>query len=164
MTTDYLTTIFNQQQPKFDGKKLYLDHVEYVGNAELLKKYEEKKKLLGFPEEKLLFHGTPLENLQNILDNGFKVGKSFLIYFSDLIEQSLYYQLKVNYTGNEKEFTVLGCKVLVGECPTMKRNEKVKGKYTYRISYKEDEQSAFEYCVSETDRVLPLCLIKILIQ
>ncbi|CAH6419223.1 Hypothetical protein HVR_LOCUS421 [uncultured virus] len=84
---------FETQQPCFDGKALGISKIE-----SLVLNYELKEK------DKLLYHGTPFESIPDILMNGFTQKETF---FSDLIEQSIYYNLKRQYIGNETEFRLI---------------------------------------------------------
>lgn len=165
-----IKNIFNSEQPVFDGKLLHLDEIEILRNNKLQFVYDEQKKSIG--REQILFHGTCVENLSSIIKNGFDlkylgmpghIGKG--IYFSTLITQSVYYQLKKSYTGNEKKFTIFACKVLTGKHKFMNRSgisENIqKSPYfdSHCTSYKDDFREGYEFCIYDIKQILPFCLL-----
>lgn len=96
--------LFNDEQPQFDGRKLYIDHIDMLNNDLLKQQYDKKLNEIG--NEKLVYHGTLLRYVNSILENGFDpskagshmsghIGKG--LYFSDQMEQSIYYQLKEEF-------------------------------------------------------------------
>lgn len=61
-----IVEIFNHERPRFDGQRLYIDYIELL----------TVKHQLTMGNEKLLFHGTPLHYIDDIIKNGFDVTKA----------------------------------------------------------------------------------------
>lgn len=132
-----------------------------------LDKYRAETQKNKEATEKLLFHGTVSKNIPSIIRDGFKlmtgmhghIGKG--IYFADSIEQSIYYNLD-DYTGNETEFTIIVCKVLLGNCLYSRRYDQsepqcpiLDSNYTFYGK----EKRYKEYCCPHVDRILPAYLL-----
>ncbi len=157
--------LFNNEHPDFDGKRLYIDHIEMLNNH-----YNYK----NIFNEKLLFHGTPLHYIDNIIANGFdvsKAGKSMSghigkgLYFSDLICQSIYYQLKEEYIGDETYFKLLVCKVSLGNSILLERTAKtvdidlINGYDSHITPYDQNGKYGHEYCLFKSNQILPFALL-----
>lgn len=165
---DTIRKIFDEEKPIIDGDNLVIDKIELINNELLEKKYNACTVM----NEKILFHGTPLENIVNITTNGFDesyIGKGMCghigkgLYFSDLMCQSIYYQLKYEYTGEETEFTLIVCKVKLGCCLHMKRTKETINIYklsdSHSTDYDQDGNKGKEYCIFNSEQILPYCLL-----
>jgi len=95
--TEIITNFVIKERPEFDGKSLYIHEIKLLNNQQHNQIYKNKQLLLPITNEKLLFHGAPFRNIDNIIINNFnleKVSKGMDghigqgIYFSDMIEQS----------------------------------------------------------------------------
>jgi len=159
--------LFYNELPKFDGKRLFLQSIEFVDST---------LPYNNIGNEKLLFHGTPLNCINSIIENGFnldnksmsgRIGNEF--YFSDLICQSIYYQLKYEYTGDEKFFRLLVCKVSLGNCINLDRLSKtydinkISGYDSHMTDYEQDGKEGYEYCLFDSNQILPYCIINMTI-
>ena len=181
---------FDLQTPRFYGSKgnkpmLFKDFKTFPTNKELVTRYERRKtdlehSLSHESIEKILFHGTPIKNFDDIKVNGCKTnmdgmhghaGQGF--YLSTLIHQAMYYQLKDVYIGDETELSVIVCKLLLGTCSDVKRathtNCICKSCLdtpcdTHRIPYSEgrgvDKIQGFEYCSKRDDNILPVGILR----
>jgi len=100
--------------------------IDVVHNKALSKKFEDKKEELasqGHGDCLLLFHGTPMKNIEPILKNNFDLsirtnGRSYGdgVYFSECPEVSLGYSQDLK--------TLILCKVLLGNnCKEVKRGD-----------------------------------------
>ena len=160
--------LFNDERPRFDGKPLYIDHIDMLNGDE--EKYQEKLKELG--NEKIVYHGTLLRYINNIVKNGFDVsmagshmpghiGKG--LYFSDLMGQSIYYQLKEEYTGDETYFQLIICKVALGKSILLDRNNRdiklMNGYHSHMTPYSQNNKHGHEYCIFNADQILPYALL-----
>jgi len=104
-------------------------------------------------------HGFNLNNksMSGHIGNGF--------YFSDLICQSIYYQLKYNYTGDEKYFKLLVCKVSLGNCININRStktidiNKLVGYDSHMTEYSQDGKVGNEYCLFNNQQIIPYCFM-----
>ena len=160
-TISDVKAIFDLERPVFEGNLLKLDKIELLQNNKLIK----------LPLARILFHGTLVENLPSIIENGFdlkylsmpgQIGRGF--YFSTLITQAIYYQLKKSYTGDEKKFTLLACKVLTGKHKLMKDRYSINIPKTpdfdsHCVTYKDEFGEGYEFCIYDTKRIIPFCLL-----
>lgn len=160
---DEIVALFKKEQPSFDGRLLALDDVEFLNTS---------LPYNPIGNEKILFHGTEIKNIPNIVKNGFDntwektmsghIGKG--IYFSDLMSQSIYYQLKFKY-DDETLFTLIGAKVSLGKCVKLERTlltidiDKLPGYDSHTTPYQQDCHYGNEYCVFDANQMIPYCLI-----
>jgi len=160
--------LFYDEAPTFDGQRLILENIEFI---DCLLPYNN----LG--NEQLLFHGTPLNNLESIVNNGFNIDNRSMsghigkgTYFSDLICQSIYYQLKNTYTGDEKYFKLLVCKVSLGNCIKLTREtstidiNKINGYDSHMTNYDQDGKKGHEYCIFDSNQILPYYFIHMFVK
>ena len=171
----YVKKVFDTQKPCFGicpPQKLKLVGITPVKlPQEIISRFKKGE------NTQILFHGTPLENHEKILSEGFKMCPGMLghigkgIYFSDLIEQSLYYQLKYNYTGKETYFKVIVCKVVLGNCTERKRDENWENlPFSSDTHWTLHEHERFykilhkEYCVNDMSRILPIAILKMKVE
>ena len=171
---DEMQTIINginKEGPKFDGKPLYVESLEILENKQHSQSYKNKQSLLQTHNEKLLYHGAPLNNIDNIIVNNFDIKRSFTgmgghigrgIYFSDMAEQSIYYCLKDEYIGTETDFIMLVCKVELGRCCELIRNStsmncsKRDNYDSHSTTYSQGNKHGHEYCIFDADQIYPM--------
>ena len=159
-----IVEIFNHEKPRFDGQPLYINDIELLT--------VQHQSTIG--NEKLLFHGTPLHYIDDIIKNGFDMTKAgshmsghigLGMYFSDLICQSIYYQLKEEYTGDEKYFKLLVCKVALGKSILLTRSIKTNninlldGYASHITTYSQDGKHGHEYCIFNSQQIVPYALL-----
>jgi hypothetical protein len=160
--------LFYKELPKFDGKELRLTDVELIN-------YQLPYNNIG--NEQLLFHGAPLNCLDSIVQNGFNLDNKSMaghigngIYFSDLISQCIYYQLKYEYNGDEDYFKLLVCKVALGNCIKLERScktsdiDKINGYDSHMTDYEQDGKKGHEYCIFNSDQILPYCFMHMIVK
>ena len=164
--------LFNHERPNFDGKQLYIDHIDMLNNDLLTHQYNKTLNRIG--NEKIVYHGTLLRYVNDILTQGFDpsmagshmsghIGKG--IYFSDLMCQSIYYQLKEEYTGDEKYFQLIICKVALGNNIILKRTAStvninlLNGYNSHMTKYDQQGKHGYEYCLFNADQILPYALL-----
>lgn len=170
--TDLITETINIEQPMFDGKPLYVHEVKLLNNDQQKRAYREKQNSLNVSDEKLLYHGTPLRNIETIISNNFDMSKPGTgmsghigrgIYFSNMAEQSIYYCLKEKYLGTETDFIILVCKVELGKCCELVRSSetcdcsKIQGYDSHSTPYSQGMKHGNEYCLFDSDQILPIC-------
>lgn len=162
-----IISIFNNECPTFDQKPLSIDKFEFLDNPRLQAIYN------NIGNEKLLFHGTVLRNLDAIISEGFDISLAGMsmpghigkgMYFSDLICQSIYYQLKERYIGNETMFKLLVCKVSLGRSIYLERKgnqdiPKIIGYDSHITNYSQGQNSGHEYCIFDREQILPYCIL-----
>lgn len=87
------------------------------------------------------------------------------MYFSDLICQSIYYQLKEEYTGDEKYFKLLVCKVALGNSIMLTRSIKtnninlIENYDSHITTYSQDGKYGHEYCIFNSQQIAPYALL-----
>lgn len=166
--TQTITELINSEGPKFDTRPLYIHEIKLLDNEEHKIAYKKKQCLLTTTNERLLYHGTPLRSIENIISNNFdtkKISKGGHIgagiYFSDMVEQSIYYCLKEEYLGTEVDFIVLVCKVELGTCCELTRSGDTpncsKLGDSHSAPYSQGDKSGHEYCLFDSDQILPVC-------
>ena len=146
MLKTFLENIVETQQPTFHLHKLVVDNIEILSD-----RIEDDKILL--------FHGTPLENFPKILKDGFDPNN--YIYLSGLIVQSIYYQLKYEYTGNEEKFSLLVCSTRLGRVQNIKGvHDKIESIYdSTKCKYTQGKSTGFEYRIKSGDQVTPVAIL-----
>ena len=164
----------NNEAPAFDGKPLYVERLQLINNETHTQNYKNRQALLQTSNERLLYHGTPLTNIDNIIANNFDIEMSLKgmgghigcgTYFSDMAEQSIYYCLKDEYIGTETEFIILVCKVELGRCCELVRSSKTYdcSKYynydSHSTPYTQGKKKGYEYCIFDSDQILPVCKV-----
>lgn len=160
--------LVNKENPKFDGKSLYIFEAKVLVNEKHNHDYNIKRNMLSIKNEKILYHGTPLKNIDNIISKNFVITEAYRgmdghigrgIYFSDMAEQSIYYCLKEKYIGNETDFIILVCKVELGRCYEMKRTEETNNcsKQDNYDSHSTNYNFGHEYCLFDSDQIVPVC-------
>lgn len=170
-----IPNIVSQEAFDYHGRRLVYDNeCDIVVSEDVLKQYNLKKSEMKDPNEVVLFHGTKIWNLPNIITNGFnpnQAGMTGVIgkgtYFSDLISQSIFYSCDY-YTGNETEFIVLVCRVCLGNSKYIDRYDAASGNCSKQADshwtqyYDKDGYKvvhAKEYCIFDSNQILPWKLL-----
>jgi hypothetical protein len=162
--------LFYKERPYFDGKPLYIDRIEMLNINNL--HYNKTLEQIG--NEIIAFHGTPLKYVDNIINNGFDIdmaGNSMSghigkgLYFSSLICQSIYYQLKEEYLGTETYFQLIVCKLALGKFKMLKRSKDcinidlIDGYNSHSTTYSQDRKNGYEYCIFDSNQILPYAIL-----
>jgi hypothetical protein len=163
----FVTETFKQQQPKFSGDALTVDRIEWCHNDKLKKDFNEHLNDSAC-SIKLLFHGTPIGNINSICANGFEIEHDGMLghigkgsYFGEYVGQSLYYQLKYKYHGIETQFQLLLCAVNTGDCREVKRcysseQTQIRSGDSHKTKACE---GGYEYCIFKSASILPICIL-----
>lgn len=153
------------QDAKLDGRKLHLEKIEWVNEINGLHDTDQNIKFL--------FHGTPPENIPDLIKNGIDpnrqemsglIGKGF--YLSNLIEQSIYYSLKYTYNPENVagiQIPLIVFKVSLGKCIEFSYSDlsrtlninKLQGYDSHCKKY----MHGYEYCVFDSDKIVPVCIL-----
>ncbi len=132
--------------------------VEKIDNPDLLSNYEEYKKTIPEPNEKLLFHGTTEENARKILVSGFdpSLNKAFAygkgVYFS---KRSIYSRDFSMPSNDELAFMLL-CSVVTGKVTKGYRGEKIPKNYN---SFTNSIKNPHMYIVDRSEATMPRYLV-----
>ena len=169
---DIVNNLINNEKPEFDGKPLFVYEVKVLDNLEHMSAYKNTQLSFPISNEKLLYHGAPLENIESIILDNFNITEALKgmgghigqgIYFSDMAEQSIYYCLKNEYTGDETDFIILVCKVELGRCCNRIRSDfdtncaKFDNYDSHSTPYHQGNKFGHEYCVFDSNQILPVC-------
>ena len=157
-----------------------VESITYIENDESTKRYEEQRELfkksgkvndMGKVDEMLLFHGTAVASIENILESNFLVDalpkqvntmnetrkKTMMfgrgVYFSEIPSISLMY-------GNG----LVLCKVMLGDCEMFKPQgsapEDIPAQYDSR-EVRSSENDGVIHVVKRPAQILPYCVIKL---
>ena len=125
--------IFETQKPEFDGMRLHCEQFNIYDSFNLSE------------NEVILFHGTPINCVKEIIRSGFNNNA----FFADHIVQSLYYSFKGAYYKFIIDHYVLVCAVNIENCSTYQNSndQKIKGERwkDYQHNENKDFCGRFEY-------------------
>ena len=150
---DKISTFFRETYPNS-----CIVWVEKIDNPDLLSNYEEYKKTIPEPNEKLLFHGTTEPNARKIIHLGFdpSLNKAFAygkgVYFS---KRSIYSRDFSMPSKDELAFMLL-CSVVIGKVTKGSRGEKIPKDYN---SFTNSIKNPDMYIVNRREAIMPRYLV-----